>query len=248
MVKEKKSLCVIGWGRMGRNAARLFWPGFQVTVISRRDVRQEVEATDAVLAERRDRALKEANYVFLAIPVDIIPKWTERINRYTPSDCVIIDCCTARVAAEKALKEIKRERFGLPELSQGTIPVIGKPDEKIADYLKIWGCNLQPMNAEEYDRDTTSAGIAHFIGMALDLYLNDSQRTQLRKARSGSFLLQLIEHLKSNSPTTYRETQTLNPFMSKARKELVKALEKTRGDLDEGTFRFKPYPREMWRE
>lgn len=245
---SNENICVIGWGRMGRNAARLFWPGFQVTVISRRDVRKEVEAAGAILADRKDQALKAADYVFLAVPVDIIPKWTERINRYTPSDCVIMDCCTARAAAEKALKEIKRKRFGIPELSQGTIPVIGNPDERMATYLNKWGCNLQPMTAEEYDKRNTNAGIAHFLGMALDLYLDDSQRNQLRKAKSGSFLLQLIDHLKSNSPTTYRETQMLNPYMSKARKELITALQKTSGELDEGTFRFKPYPRENRRE
>ena len=162
---SNESICVIGWGRMGRNAARLFWPGFQVTVISARDVRKEVEAVDAILAENPEEALKGADFVFLAVSVDIITKWTGKINKFTPTHCVVMDCCMARVAAEKALKEIQRRRFGIPELSQGTIPVIGNPDKRIADYLKNWGCILQPTTAEEYDRGNTSAGIAHFIGM-----------------------------------------------------------------------------------
>lgn len=245
---SNESICVIGWGRMGKNAARLFWPVLQVTVISRRDVRQEVEAAGAVFAERKDRALKTADFVFLAVPVDIIQKWTAGINKYTRPDCVIMDCCTARVAAERSLKEIKRKRFGIPEIRQGTIPVIGNPDERIAEYLGNWGCNLQSMTAEEYDRSNTDAGIAHFIGMALDMYLGDSQRDRLKTAKSGSFLLQLIEHLKSNSPATYRETQVLNAYMSEARKGLIKILENTDKDLDKGIFRFKAYPREQWRE
>ena len=192
---SKENMCVIGWGRMGRNIARLFWPGFQVTVISARDVRQEVEAAGAIFADNEDRAIKAADFVFLAVPVDIIPKWTGKINKFTQSGCVIIDCCTARVAAEEALKEIKRERFGIPELRSGTVPVIGNSHKRIAEYLKSWGCYLQPMTAEEYDRANTSAGLAHFLGMVLDLYLDDSQRSRLKGAKSGSFLLQLIEHL-----------------------------------------------------
>lgn len=245
---SSESVCVIGWGRMGKNAARLFWPWLQVTVVSRRDVRREVEAVGAVFADRKDRALKAADFVFLAVPVDIIQKWTARINRYTRSDCVIMDCCTARVAAEEALKNIQRKRFGIPEIRRGTIPVIGNPDERIARYLGKWGCKLQPMTAEEYDRSNTDAGIAHFLGMALDLYLDDAQRNRLKTAKSGAFLLQLIEHLKGNSPTTYRETQVLNAYMSEARKGLIKVLENTDKELDKGIFRFRTYPWEQWRE
>ena len=90
------------------------------------------------------------------------------------------------------------------------------------------GCKLIPRTAEDEDR-RTGPGMAHFIGMALELYLPEEEREKLPSG-AGRFLLQsvygrcpkkgehLIEHLKTNSPSTYRETQLLNPFMADARK------------------------------
>lgn len=247
-MSSNEKICVIGWGVMGRYAVRIFSPGYRMTVISARNVRQEVEAEDAILAVNQDRALKEADFVFLAVPVDIITQWTERINKFTLPNCVVIDCCTARVAAEKELKEIKRKRFGIPELIQGTVPVIGDPDERIAKYLKMWGCNFQPMTAKEYDRSNTSAGTAHFLGIALDLSLDQEERSYLARTKTGWLLMQLIENMKTNSPTTYRETQILNPNMSRVRKKLINMLRKTDEELDKGIFRFEAYPREKWRK
>ena len=69
----------------------------------------------------------------------------------------------------------------------------------------------------------------------------------LQRAKSGSFLIQLIEHLKSNSSSTYRETQLLNPYMADTREKLIASLKNTDKELDEGVFGFESYPRDKWR-
>ena len=84
--------------------------------------------------------------------------------------------------------------------------------------------------------------------MALDLNLTEEERDKLSRAGSGRCLLNLIEHLKTNSPSTYKETQLLDPGMSVRRKEVIEWLKNMDKELSRGEFRFKPYPPDRWRE
>jgi prephenate dehydrogenase len=246
MVRENK-MCIIGYGRMGKRAIRLFSGDFEIEVISRQDIEKELEE-GAVLSLDNGATLRKANFVFLAVTVNMINKWSLKINELTPDDCVVMDCCTPRIAAEKELALIRRQRFGMPEFGKEEAIIVGKPDKRIAETLHNYGCDLKITTAERYDRETAVTGMAHFLGMALDLNLNVQERKNLESAKSGSYLIQLIEHLKTNSPTTYMETQLLNPYMSETRKRLIKELIKIDEGLDKGIFRFEAYPREKWRQ
>jgi prephenate dehydrogenase len=81
-----------------------------------------------------------------------------------------------------------------------------------------------------------------------DSRARQSSNTTESLSAAGRFLLQLIEHLKTNSPSTYRETQLLNPFMADARKKVIKALVQFDEALNRGEFNFQAYPRDKWRD
>jgi hypothetical protein len=102
------------------------------------------------------------------------------------------------------------------------------------------------MTAEEYDRSNAVIGVARFLGIALDLTLSREEREELAGVESGSFLTGLIEHLKTNSLTMYRETQLMNPYMSTARKRLIEDLKKIDKEMDGCIFGFRAYPCERW--
>ena len=242
----RKRLCIIGFGRMGKQAVNAFADQFQIEVISRRDISSELVDVRARQSSNNTESLSEADVIFLAIPIWAFGKWISKINEHAKSDCVVIDCCTARLAADRELSILNRERFGLSHLSPGNIPLFGKADPEISACLKRMGCKLIPRTAEDEDR-RTGPGMAHFIGMALELYLPEEEREKLPSG-AGRFLLQLIEHLKTNSPSTYRETQLLNPFMADARKKVIKALVQFDEALNRGEFNFQAYPRDKWRD
>lgn len=243
----KAKMCIMGFGRMGKRAAKLFSGGFNVEVISQRDIRTEARERGAEQSKDVTKSLSETNYIFLAVPIEALDIWVPKINELSKQDCVIMDCCTVRHAANEKLSKIQRRKFGLPELGSQELPVDGEADERISDYLEQCGCHLFPINKGEANKKPV-VGLAHFIGMALDLNLTKDDRSRMAKSGAGRNLLQLIEHLKSNSPSTYKETQLLNPGMSDYRKELISWLKKFDEELDRGVFRFDPYPREKWRE
>ena len=226
-------MCIIGFGRMGKAALRVFSPRFNVAIISRRNAQPEIE-----------KALAKADYVFLAVPIEGLDHWVPQINELSKPGSVVMDCCTIRQAANDKLSRIERRHFGLPEIGGQELPVDGEPDPVIRNYLKEQGCRLYPIETE----GKPVMGIAHFIGMALDLNLTEEERVALSRAGSGRYLLQLIEHLKTNSPSTYKETQLLDLGMSARRKEVIEWLKNMDDELSRGEFRFKPYPPDRWRE
>ena len=244
---EVPRMCVVGFGRMGKRCAAVFSPGFAVEVVSRRDVRTEAERRGARQSEDADGSLREADYVFLAVPIEALDAWVSRINEATRPECVVMDCCTVREAANEKLSRLHRRHFGLPEIGGGELPVDGEADDRIREYLEGQGARLHAMPRDSADAKPV-AGVAHFIGMALDLNLTDEDRARMAKGGAGQCLLRLIEHLKTNSPSTYKETQLLDPGMSARRKEVIAWLGALDRELDAGVFSFRPYPPDRWRE
>lgn len=246
-MSRQPRMCIVGFGRMGKACAQVFSPGFDVDIISRRNIQAEARERGARQSEDSRESLREADYVFLAVPIEALDGWVPRINELTKPSCVVVDCCTVRHAANEKLSRVQRHRFGLPEIGANELPVDGEPDPLIRDYLEAQECRLYAIDTEGPERKPV-AGIAHFIGMALDLNLTAEERSRLPRGGAGQCLLKLIEHLKTNSPSTYKETQLLDAQMSARRKEVIAWLMALDAELDGGEFRFEPYSPERWRE
>ena len=243
---QKARMCVIGFGRMGKRCAKLFSDGFEVEVISRRDIRTEARERGAEQSVDVTKSLSEADFIFLAVPIEALDAWIPKINDLAKPHSVVMDCCTVRRAANEKLSRIQRRRFGIPAL--GTqVRVDGEPDERIQEYLEQRGCRLSAID-NETPQERPVAGIAHFIGMALDLNLTEDERSAMTGSPACRYLLQSVGHLKSNSPSTYKETELLDIRTSGRRKEVIAWSKECDEELDRGVFRFQPYPRRKWRE
>ena len=243
----RSRMSIVGFGRMGKQAAKLFAEGFDVEVISSRDVRAECAARGATQSDSPDESLAQADFIFLAVPIDVLDLWIPRVNASSRQDCVVVDCCTVRPAAEEKLRRINRRHFGMPELHAPTLVVDGEPHDRISGYLQRKGIGLRPVSPEEL-KGRPVIGLAHFIGMALDLNLTEQDRAALAGSKAGRYLLQLIEHLKSNSASTYRETQLMDPRMPDGRRELMDWLKEFDEELNRGVFGFQAHLRDKWRE
>jgi len=236
-MNDRKSMTIVGFGRMGRKFAEIFTSNFDVQVISSRDVKNDVEKLGAKLVQDYEEAIARSDYIFVAVPIYALDKVVERINQFVKPDTTAIDICSAKVAAEEKLSRLKCKHFGIHNNA-----IIGSPDSAIIEYLNNKGYDLQAMTAEEHDKQNSVIGLAHFIGMVLNSYLGSEERATLRKSKAGTFLLQLIEHLRANSPVTYWETQTQNPHMARYRAELLKAFQEYDDRLSKGQLT----AREIW--
>lgn len=222
---------------MGHWFTKLFSQGFDVQVISSRDVKDEVAGLGARCVTKFGKAITESDYIVIAAPVYALGSIVDRINEYVKPDSVIIDSCSARIAAEEKLSRLKCHWFGL----HGSI-VLGSPDPRIMEYLQGQGYNYQQMTAEEHDKLSTTVGLVHFVNMVFDSYLRDEDKKELKSGTVGPLLLKSIEHMRNNSSATYRETQLLNPFMENRRKEFLEVLKEYAECLDKGEFPFSDKP------
>jgi prephenate dehydrogenase len=142
--------------------------------------------------------------------------------------------CSARVIAGMKMSSLKCRWFGI---HAGF--VIGEAPDEMLGYLSNKGYDLLPMTAEEHDERNSIVAMVHFIGMATDCLLNESERQYLRKESPASInLLKLIDHLKTNSPDTYWESQIHNSFTKNQRHRLLKAFKEYSDKLDQGYFPF----------
>ncbi len=71
-MKKKDKMVVIGYGRMGKVALKVFSKGFDIAVISSQRLLNQPPKS---AANDPNSLLSAADYIFLAIPVYILPKW-----------------------------------------------------------------------------------------------------------------------------------------------------------------------------
>jgi len=235
---SKPIMTIIGFGPMGKKLTALFSKAFEVRVSSSGNVKDNVDALGATTVNDLEQCLLESNYIFLAIPIHALPGMIEQINKNARSDSIVIDCCSARLKAEKYLNSLKFQHYGLHELKTGELCVIGDIDDFMRSFFKSQNVRLTALSAEEHDRLNAIIGLGHFIGLSLDKYLTDDQKNILGGIGSGSLLIELMERLSSNTSTTWAETQIDNPFTEEIRRGFIKDLEEYNLSLSKGNYLF----------
>lgn len=226
-------MTIIGFGVMGKKYARLFSQVLDIIVVSSRDVRSEVENMGAGYCDNITTAIGGADYILICAPLDVLDEIVTCINEHGHPECVVIDICSARVAAHEKLARLKRRCFGL----HGDI-ITGEPDERMLEYLIKAGLNPMRMTPAEHDQLNSIIGLVHFVGFVLDSHFTSGDRKILARSPAASHVLGLMEHLHSNATATYKETQLDNRFTAGHRNELIRAMIDLNRNLNAGEFPF----------
>ena len=227
------NMVVIGLGRMGRKFAEIFSEGFEVHVISSRNVSDIVAEIGCDQASSFSQAVSDAEYLFLPVPIHALDEVIEKVNSYVRPNAVAFEMCSARVVAGQKMEKLSCNWFGLHAGG-----IFGDGDSRIIEFLAEKGYRYRPMSADEHDRRNSINSLAHFVGMTLDELLSEEDRSALGPA--GSNLVKLIDHLRSNAPVTYWESQICNPYAKDQRTKLVSAFEAYSERLSAGEFPFCP--------
>lgn len=234
----KPTMTIVGFGPMGKRFTNIFQNEFEVQISSTRNISQELANFKASYVKDRESALSKANYIFLAIPLSALSELVREINIHALDDVVVIDCCSARVPAERLLEKLHCKHFGIHDLKSGEYCITGKINSEMSDFFYRNKITTQEMSAEEHDKINSIIGVGHFIGLSLDTYLSREEREVLAGISSGSKLLALVDHFTGNESATWSETQIENEYTKKKRADLLKALNDYHDALTDGHYPF----------
>jgi prephenate dehydrogenase len=234
---ERKHMSIIGCGRMGQVYAGLFADDFNLNIVSSRDIRPFAKSIGA--SQARDLAVvSESDYIVPTVPLRVLDEVVGSLSPYTRPETVIFDTTSVKVRALEILSSLSCQFFSTHMLSPQRFVVCGDSDPVIEDVLRRKGVEVIRMSAEEHDRRNAVMGVAQFLGLALGRQLGPEDQDILRGSKSGQILLALVEHVGSNVPTTYQETQIDNTYTMPRREELINTLQKYGSELAAGNFPF----------
>ncbi len=236
----KQTMTIVGFGRMGKRFTKLFALHLAVTVYSSRNISHEVGRLNATYNPSFEESISLSKYILLAVPINVLDTFIERLNKVIDEKSIVIDCCSARISAEEKLSKLKCKHFGIHDIKSNEFCIIGDAEEEIIDILKSQDIGIRVITAEEHDRLNSIIGLGHFVGLSLDSLLTEDEKEVLSGIGSGSLLIQLMDRLRANSSTTWKETQIDNPFTKARRESLIKTLVEYDKKLSQGEFPFVP--------
>jgi len=241
-----------GSGKMGRWFANFLLKDGKEVVITGRNQGKLQEAKQQLGAEvaTNEEAVKNADVVLLAVPIDNFEEVVKQLSPYTHSGQVIIDITSIKVfPVETMHKYIKTG------LTLGTHPMFGggaravanqnfvltptnEEEEALAQkvrrYLEARGARVTLMTPHEHDEAmAVILGLSHFIAIVSADTLVNLDRLKQMEAIGGStykVLLTLVGSVISEDPEFYASLQMSLPNMTEIEK-LFQKSSKTWADL-----------------
>ena len=227
-----RRIAIIGSGRMGRWFARFFSnEGIPVTVSDvNKDALRKVSEELDVLVTDNVTAIKRADSVLLAVPIDCFRNVVQEISLYLRPNQAVMDICSVKEAVVDIMHEYIKTGVAL-----GTHPLFGPGAEKIegqgwvltptnsrerelakevGGWLEKRGARVYSMSPREHDRlMSLTLAFPHFVGLAACDTLTRSGRFLQAKKSAGStykLLLTLAEAVASEDPNHYASIQPVS--------------------------------------
>jgi len=224
-----RRIAIIGAGRMGQWFARFFSnEGIPVTVsdINQDALRKVSEELD-VLVSDNVTAIKHADSVLLAVPIDCFRNVVHEISLYLKPNQAMMDICSVKETVVDIMHEYIKTGVAL-----GTHPLFGPGAEKIegqgwvltptnsrerklakeiGGWLEKRGARVYSMSPRKHDRlMSLTLAFPHFVGLvACDTLTRSGRFLQAKKFAGSTYklLLTLAEAVASEDPNHYASIQ-----------------------------------------
>ncbi len=226
-------VAIVGAGKMGRWFTRLF-AGEGISVVVS-DVDEEklarVQSEFGVATADKSEAIKEADWVLIAVPVEDFEDVIKDISPFVSPEQAIMDVCSIKELPVRIMHDHVKTGVVL-----GTHPVFGPGaksiqdqgliltptttrEKEFAEEFKKWlekrGAKVFLMSPQEHDELMSAVlGLPHFIGLVVcDTLLNYSQFVQTKKVAGTTYkmLLTLAEAVASEKAEFYADLQMRLP-------------------------------------
>lgn len=231
-------LAILGAGEMGKWFAK-FWSkrNWEVTITDADEEKARKVAKELGLetAEGNSEAVKEADIVLVAVPIEETPKVIGEVSSSLKDDALLLDIASVKEEIVEKMKkmDVNSELISIhPLFGPGadtldgkrivSIPVkAGDKYQDFKDTLSDSGAKIEEMKAAEHDRIMSiTQSLTHFILLTYLSTLNSMKDFPKAKAFQTPIFKQLLDLSKAflkENPEVCGDIQTENKYSSMAR-------------------------------
>ena len=226
-------VAIVGAGKMGRWFTKFFTEEGVSVVVSDIDEEKSAKIRNefGVATANKADAIKEAEWVLIAVPVKDFEDVTREIRPYVRPEQIIMDICSIKEFPVRIMHDHLKTGVTL-----GTHPIFGPgaknirnqgfiltptttKEKEFADDFKKWlekrGAEVFLMSPQEHDElMSVVLGLPHFIGLVVcDTLLSYSNFAQTKKVAGTTYkmLLTLAEAVASEKAEFYADLQMRLP-------------------------------------
>jgi len=243
---NKPKISIIGFGNFGKFAAKHLIKNSAVVVTDILDKTEEAEDIGVKFVSL-EQACK-SKIIILAVPMEELEKTLENIKDKLQPGTIVLDVCSLKMFACKAMKRILPENIEIigthplfgpqsaPDLIKGMRIALVNANAKqetfnlIIEFCEKVGLKTIITTAEEHDKQMASSqALTHFIGQVAKKI--NLQRVEM-STKTFDDLMNIIDIIKNDTPALFNNMQTINPFAKESRSIFVREAEKLNSQLN----------------
>jgi len=241
MIKTKKSLGIIGFGKFAQFIVPYLKPQFgKITVASTSDERKAAERLGVEFNTTENAAQKDI--VMLSMPTSEIGSVLEKIKECVKAKSTVIDVCSVKTYPVELMKKTIPENVNIvgthplfgPESGKNSIKdlkivicpvrINSKALKKIKDIFLEMGLKTILTTAQRHDMVMANTqAVTHFFAKAIIKTIPLSNCEFYTP--SAEKLFSLVNEVKNDSDQLFKDIETLNPYAKEARLKLLKNLD-----------------------
>ena len=236
---------IIGFGQLGKFAAKHLKEKFEVFVADKFDKTKEAEEIGVEFVSLEEAASKEI--IIIAVPIGVFEKTLIKIKDFFKPGALLLDVCSVKVKPAEAMKRLVRKDVeiiathplfgpqsgadGIEGLKIVLCPVRTTRLEEVKKFLEDIGLKVIVATPEKHDKEMAKrAVLSHFIGRVLvEMKIEEGEITE----PSFGKLIELRDMLKHDSWELVRDIQLNNPFGEEVREKFVKEVLRLKERLEE---------------
>jgi prephenate dehydrogenase len=243
----KKSICIIGFGRLGKTLADILCINFDVAIC-------EVDTTKANDAATLGfplitaPALAHYTTIIVCVPISQFEATIENVASHLQPGTLIMDTCSVKIMPVQAMERLLDKsiaiiathplfgpdsvRKGFNELTMVTCPI--RVDINVYQewnsYWKALGLNLVETTPDIHDKITAyTLGMPHFFGRIMEAL---ELTPQLLPTVSYNALYQVMQQTRSDTWQLFHDMQHYNPYAKGMRERVYAAITLVEAKLD----------------
>ncbi len=239
-------IAIVGFGRFGQLLAHMLRPAFDIAIVEA-DPERQAQATQQGLSVIPSILLKQADVIFLAVPISALEDALKALGPLVHKDQTVMDVCSVKVYPAKLMKKYLKDcqtiashplfgpdsaSDGLQGLQLALCPLKAQP-ETVRFWRKFWeeqGLKVYETTPEAHDHDMVySLAFTQTIARLVQRM----EVPELKLTTTSTEAIQRVSDLAlKDTDQLYHDMLRYNPYFPELKAALTKATKLTLQQLD----------------